>query len=153
MRGRENGTGRARIDHVFDEAMARRIPTIAVGDGGNEIGMGVVADAVRAHVAFGDVRPGGGAGIGAITGCDVLVTAAVSNWGCAAICAALAARCRDRRLLHTPAMEASLLARGVGAGLINSVDGIVDANVDAIPLSTHVAIAELAAAIVAPALR
>lgn len=153
MRGRENGTGRARIDFVFDEALTRRIPTIAVGDGGNEIGMGAVAEAVRAHVKFGDARPGGGAGIGAVTGCDVLVTAAVSNWGCAAICAALAARLRNPRLLHTPAMEAALLARGVEAGLINSVDGIVDANVDSIPLSTHLAVAEMTAAIVAPALR
>lgn len=153
MRGRDNGVGRARIDHLFDEAVRRRLPTIAVGDGGNEIGMGAVAEAVRAHVKFGDARPGGGAGIGAVTGCDVLVTAAVSNWGCAAICAALAARLRNPRLLHTPAMEAALLARGVEAGLINSVDGIVDANVDSIPLSTHLAVAEMTAAIVAPALR
>lgn len=153
MRGRENGIGRARIDHVFDEALRRGIPTIAVGDGGNEIGMGAVADAVRTHVKFGDARAGGGAGIGAVTSADVLVTAAVSNWGCNAICGALAARLRDRRLLHTPAMEAALLNRGVEVGLINSVDGIVDPNVDAIPLATHVAVAEMISAIVSPALK
>ena len=151
MRGRDNGVGRARIDYVFDEALRRDIPTVAVGDGGNEIGMGLVSEAVRAHVKFGDQRVGGGAGIGAITGAQVLVTAAVSNWGCYAIAAALAARRQDPRLLHTPAMERALLSRGVEVGLINSLDGIIDANVDGIALSTHMAVAELIQAIVAPA--
>lgn len=153
MRGRDNGVGRARIDHLFDEALRRGITTVAVGDGGNEIGMGLIGEAVRAHVKFGDKRSDGGAGIGAITGADVLVTAAVSNWGCYAIAAAFAARRRDARLLHTPAREAVLLNRGVEVGLINSVDGIIDANVDAIALSTHVAVTELITAIVATALR
>lgn len=152
MRGRDNGFGRARIDHIFDEALQRGIPTVAVGDGGNEIGMGLVGEVVRSHVKFGDQRAGGGAGIGAITGADVLVTAAVSNWGCYAIAAALAARRQDPRLLHTPAMEQALLGRGIEAGLINSVDGIIDANVDGIGLSTHMAITELVQAIVKPAL-
>jgi hypothetical protein len=151
MRGRDNGIGRARIDHVFDEAILRGIPTVAVGDGGNEIGMGFVGEAVRSHVKFGDHRVDGGAGIGAMTSAKVLVTAAVSNWGCYAIAAALAARRRDPKLLHTPAMEQALLSRGVEVGLINSVDGIIDANVDGIALSTHVAVAELIQAIVASA--
>lgn len=153
MRGLDFGMDRARIDFVFDEATRRGTPTVAVGDGGNEIGMGVVADAVRGHVRFGDRRPDGGRGIGAMTGADVLMTAAVSNWGCYAIVASMAARLKDRRLLHTPAMEANLLARGVELGLINSVDGIIDANVDGIPLSTHLAVSELITAVVAPAFR
>jgi hypothetical protein len=142
MRGRDNGIGRARIDHVFDEAIRRGIHTVAVGDGGNEIGMGLVGEAVRSHVKFGDHRVGGGAGIGAMTSAKVLVTAAVSNWGCYAIAAALAARRRDRSLLHTPAMEQALLSRGVELGFINSVDGIIDANFDGIALSTHVAVVD-----------
>ena len=153
MRGRDNGIGRARIDYVFDEALRRGIPTVAVGDGGNEIGMGIVAEAVRHHVKFGDARLGGGAGIGAVTGADVLVTAAVSNWGCYAIAAALAARRRDARLLHTPEMERVLLGRGAEVGLINSVDGIIDVNVDGIGLSTHLAVVELIQAIAASALK
>jgi hypothetical protein len=148
MRGLDFGMERARIDFVFDEAFRRGIPTVAVGDGGNEIGMGVIAEAVREHVKFGDTRPTGGAGIGATTAADVLVTAAVSNWGCYAIVAALAARLKDARLIHSPSMEAKLLNRGVDIGLINSVDGIVDANVDGIPLSSHLAVAELLSAIV-----
>lgn len=153
MRGVDYGMDRARIDYVFDEANKRGVLTVAVGDGGNEIGMGAIKEAVHKHVRFGDARPEGGAGIGAMTGSDILVTAAVSNWGCYAIVGALAARLKDIRLLHKPEMEATLLKRGVDIGLINSVDGLIDANVDGIPLSTHLAISEIIEGIVRPALR
>lgn len=152
MRGRDYGMGRARVDYLFDEALVRGLPVVAVGDGGNEIGMARVADAVRAHVPFGATGscPCGG-GIGAVTGADVLVTAACSNWGCTAIAAAMAARTGDRRLLHTPEAEARLLEVMVLNGLINSTHGIVDANVDGIPKDSHVAVAELCRSIVQPA--
>lgn len=45
-------------------------PTIAIGDGGNEIGMGKVAEALKQL----DIVP-------AATGCDELIVADVSNWG------------------------------------------------------------------------
>lgn len=45
-------------------------PTIAIGDGGNEIGMGKVAAALEKL----DIVP-------AATGCDELIVADVSNWG------------------------------------------------------------------------
>ncbi|MCL4675838.1 MAG: DUF4392 domain-containing protein, partial [Pararhodobacter sp.] len=121
MRGVDYGMGRARVDLLFDEGLRRGIPTVAVGDGGNEIGMGRVAAHVTAHVPYGDAcQCGCGGGIGAVTGCDVLVTAACSNWGCTAIAAALAARAGSARLLHTPEREALLLDTMVANGLINS---------------------------------
>lgn len=154
MRGVDYGMKRARIDFAFDEAISRGIPTVAVGDGGNEIGMGIVANAVREYVKFGDkCACGCGSGIGAVTGADVLVTAACSNWGCYAIAAALAMRLSDARLLHTPELEAELLRRGVDVGLINSVVGIIDPNVDGIPVSSHLAMVEMLRAIVRPVIR
>ncbi len=149
MRGRDYGMGRARIDMLFDEGMKRGVPVLAVGDGGNEIGMGLVAEAVKDAVPFG--APGDcpcGGGIGAVSGADVLVTAAVSNWGCTAICAAMALRVSDLRLIHTPTMEARLLEVMTANGLINSADGIIDPHVDGIRDTTHVAVAEMAEAIV-----
>jgi hypothetical protein len=150
MRGIDYGMGRARIDFLFDEAVAQKIPTVAVGDGGNEIGMGVVAEAVQKHVKFGDKRPDGSPGIGAVTGTDVLVTAACSNWGCYAIAGALAARQGQASLAHTPAREEALLRRGVDVGLINSVANVIDANVDGIPQATHLAVVQLISTIISP---
>jgi len=153
MRGRNYGMGRARIDMLFDAAMAQGIPTLAVGDGGNEIGMGLVAEVVKKSVPYaapGDCDCGGG--IGAVSSADILVTAAVSNWGCTAICAAMALRTGDKRLIHTPAMEARLLEVMTANGLINSADGLIDSHVDGIKDTTHIALAEMAQAITRKAL-
>jgi hypothetical protein len=57
--------------------------TIGVGDGGNEVGTGNIADSVARFVPFGD-------DICTSVCCDVLVMAGVSNWGALAIAAALA---------------------------------------------------------------
>jgi D-glutamate cyclase len=153
MRGIDYGMGRARIDFLFDEALLRGIPVVAVGDGGNEIGMGKVADHVRVHVPYGDkCQCGCGGGIGATTGCDVLVTAACSNWGCTAIVAAIAARSGNSKLIHTPEAEARLLDAMVAAGLINSTHGIIDDAVDGFPRSTHLGMATLCQTIASRAL-
>ncbi len=153
MRGIDYGMGRARVDFLFNLALERGIPVVAVGDGGNEIGMGKVADHVKAHVPYGDTcQCGCGGGIGAVTSCDVLVTAACSNWGCTAIAAAMAARAGNTRLLHTPEREALLLDTMVANGLINSTHGIVDDNVDGFPRQSHIAVAELCRTIVSRAL-
>lgn len=153
MKGIDYGMGRARVDFLFDEALARGIPVVAVGDGGNEIGMGKVADHVKSHVPYGDsCQCGCGGGIGAVTSCDVLVTAACSNWGCTAIAAAMAARAGDAKMLHTPQREALLLQTMLANGLINSTHGVVDDSVDGFPRDSHLAVAELCRSIVSRAL-
>jgi hypothetical protein len=71
---------------AFD-ALARNVPwtTIAVGDGGNEIGMGAIPKALLAgRIAHGEK-------IGARQRVNELISATVSNWGCYALIAALAA--------------------------------------------------------------
>ena len=144
MKGLPLGNGEARVDLLFERALDRRIPVVAFGDGGNEIGMGLVLDAVREHVPFGrKCLCDCGAGIAARTRADVLVTAAISNWGCYAVVACLSILLKDRRLLHTPEAESRLLMAGVQAGLINSVEGTVDPGVDGLPLETNVAMVQL----------
>ena len=54
-------------------------PTIAIGDGGNEIGMGNIAEAIATL----DIR-------GSTTCCDELLVADVSNWGAYGLIALLA---------------------------------------------------------------
>lgn len=55
----------------FDELMFKAsCPTVAIGDGGNEVGMGNVISAVKQL----DITP-------AITPCNELIVADVSNWG------------------------------------------------------------------------
>ena len=77
MRGQDISTRCAVFDYYLTQAPC---PTIAIGDGGNEIGMGRVAGAVAAL----DIR-------GATTVCDELLVADVSNWGAYGVLTLLAA--------------------------------------------------------------
>ncbi len=67
MRGEDISPRTACFDSFMNMA---RCPTIAVGDGGNEIGMGKVSDALK------DLNI-----VPAATSCDELIVADVSNWG------------------------------------------------------------------------
>lgn len=83
-------------------------PLIAIGDGGNELGMGKIASAVDEL----DIIP-------AVTSCDELIVADVSNWGAYALVA------MAQHLLQMPVLSNinlnELLTQLVSAG---AVDGI-----------------------------
>ncbi|XP_074398584.1 D-glutamate cyclase, mitochondrial isoform X3 [Zonotrichia albicollis] len=71
------------IDELFLAAQSiPGITTTGVGDGGNELGMGKVKDAVKKHIKNGDV-------IACDVEADFTVVAGVSNWGGYAIACAL----------------------------------------------------------------
>jgi hypothetical protein len=76
MRGEDITARCAFFDPFIDKADC---PTIAVGDGGNEIGMGNINRAI----ADLDINP-------SVTGCDELLVADVSNWGAYGLIAILA---------------------------------------------------------------
>ena len=69
------------VDLSRTEAQPARF--IAIGDGGNELGMGKVKDIVAAQIERGEL-------IGAVHEADDLIAASVSNWGGYALAAAAA---------------------------------------------------------------
>ena len=94
--------------------------TVAIGDGGNEIGMGALPEALIArHIT-------NGAAIACITPAQHLVVAGVSNWGCFALAGALAVLREDWRAnllgVLDVALHAAVLAETVHAG--PAVDGV-----------------------------
>ncbi|MBI3826962.1 MAG: DUF4392 domain-containing protein [Candidatus Rokubacteria bacterium] len=109
--------------------------TIAVGDGGNEIGMGNV----RARL----VRQGGMlAQIASVVRVDHLVVAGTSNWGAYGIVAALE-RLAGRPLLHTPALERRMVVACVAAGAVDGLTLRREPTVDGLPLDVHAGIVGL----------
>lgn len=76
MRGEDITERCAFFDPFINSASC---PTIAVGDGGNEIGMGNIREAISDL----DINP-------SVTGCDELLVADVSNWGAYGVIAILA---------------------------------------------------------------
>lgn len=99
MRGLDIGCYTAPLDDLFSAGPWR---TIAVGDGGNEIGMGALPRTLIAqHIAHGET-------IACVTPAQHLVVAGVSHWGAYALLGALAllrsdwrdklVQCLDERL-------------------------------------------------------
>ena len=136
MLGQDYSEGRARIDYLVEEAGKRHIPTIGIGDGGNEIGMGAIAEAVHKHVPHGEI-------LCARTATDVLLPAGVSNWGCYAIQAALAILTGRAELAHTAALEKHLIEAAAAAGLVDGNTGKGEATVDGMPVEVHMGIGQL----------
>ena len=88
MRGQDIGSYTAPLDELF---VAGPWKTIAVGDGGNEIGMGAISRSLIArHVDHGET-------IACVTPAQHLIVAGVSNWGAYALIGALAAMRADWR--------------------------------------------------------
>ncbi|MFO7833126.1 MAG: DUF4392 domain-containing protein [Halohasta sp.] len=117
------------VDDLFIEAADRDIPTVGVGDGGNEIGMGTVNSAVETHIDHGET-------VAAVTAVDDLVVSGVSNWGAYGIVAALSLSVGEN-LLHTPDQERAMLAACVEAGALDGVTGQSTLSVDGLPSPIH----------------
>jgi hypothetical protein len=146
MLGQDYSEGRARIDYLVEAAGERHIPTIGVGDGGNEIGMGAIREAVHKYVPHGEV-------LCARVPTDVLLPAGVSNWGCYGIQAALAILTGKPELAHTAALEKRLIEAAAAAGLVDGNTGKCEPTVDGMPTEVHMGIVQLLEATVERALR
>ena len=147
-RGHDTTDVLANIDAVVAACGERGIPTIGVGDGGNEIGMGTIADRLTGRLRFADeCRCGCGGGVVPHQVTDVVVAATVSNWGAYGIAAALAVLLRRPDLLHTPQMEEDILRACAREGLIDGVSGQVAPSADGLGLNVHKAVVTLLRAV------
>lgn len=113
------------LDGLLLQAAARTIPTVAVGDGGNEAGMGKVRERVRSAVRFGDR-------IACTVPADHLIVSGISNWGCYALLAGLGSE-----LLHSPEEEVDLLVALTGAGALDGVRLESCCSVDGVQLEPY----------------
>lgn len=128
----------AKIEPLFEKAAENGVPTIALGDGGNEVGMGNIKKAVEKFVPYAKkCRCPCRGGIAAESRVDLLVTAAVSNWAAYGIQTCLAALTRNLKALHKPKTEEKLLKAAVNAGAVDGVTGKRALTVDGLPLKFH----------------
>jgi hypothetical protein len=153
-RGIDTTACMAKVDELIKAAQKAKILTIGIGDGGNEIGMGLIAEAVRAHVPYGSrcACPCQG-GLAPSVSTDILVTASVSNWGAYGIAACLAVLRGQPEILHDEATEQRTLREAADAGLIDGNTGYVDPGADGLPVTVHAAIITLLNQIVSNALK
>ncbi|MBS4054047.1 MAG: DUF4392 domain-containing protein [Thermaerobacter sp.] len=108
------------LDTAFNYAKQCGIFTIAVGDGGNELGCGG-----RGSVA---VAPCG-TPIAAVTEAEVVLAAGLSNWGVYALLAALSLL-ENKNMVPTPSEERSLLEKLCQVGVVDGYHCLCQATVD-----------------------
>lgn len=128
---------RAAVEYLFLAAQGQ-IPTIGVGDNGNEIGMGLIEEAVRQYKPYGDVCACEcGNGLATTIATDVLVTAAISNYGCYGIAACLAALLGDPTLVHTGGEELEMLQAMQRHNVADGNTGAFTPTLDGTPTSVQ----------------
>ena len=114
MRGANIGANTAPCDRLFELAYGN-YPTIGIGDGGNEIGMGNLAGIISRKL---DLNP-------CVITTDILVIASVSNWGAYGIAAALE-EISGEELLDSFDTVREYIQKTVEMG---SVDGVTHENI------------------------
>ena len=119
----------ARVDYLFESG----IPSVAIGDGGNEIGMGNLVEVIPTVERL-PKNP-------AVAKVDRLVIASVSNWGGYGLVAALS-RLAGRNLLPTVEHETKLIRRMVEMGIVDGTTGDAAPTVDNFSIEENGAVLE-----------
>jgi hypothetical protein len=110
----------AQVDDLLDAPGA---VTIGVGDGGNEVGMGRLAEVIPTELDL---------PLPSITPADHLVAATVSNWGAYGLLAYLSAHA-GRTLLPGDDESVAALRLLADLGAVNGMSGRAEAVVDGFP--------------------
>ncbi|MBP1912126.1 hypothetical protein J2747_001419 [Thermococcus stetteri] len=135
---------REAFDWVVLRAGDLGVPTIGIGDGGNEAGMGNIRDLVSRYMPHGEK-------IASTVETDELILSTVSNWGAYGLVAQASIEF-GRELL--PGWDEKTIVRIISKlGLIDGVSKTQTPTVDGISLDIHDRIVELLNAVVNEALR
>ena len=144
----------AKMDILFEKLQAMGVLNIAIGDLGNEIGMGAISDTLNQYIPYaraGACNCGCGGGIGVKTKADTLITATVSDWGCYAMIASLAYLLENLDIMHTPEQEKKAMEVACVAGRISMYGWLIPA-IDGFGLEINMPIVALMREVVKSAL-
>lgn len=141
MRGIDVSANNAKLDELL--ALLPETPLLAIGDGGNELGMRDIAQPVKHQIPYGETCQCPCAE-GII--CDIPAThavpAAVSNWGAYGIIT-MTSILHDTNYLHQPSTEETLLEAISSAGAVDGINGGTTGWCDALPPAVHTNIIDL----------
>lgn len=110
----------ADLDYLIRIGKENGVPSIAFGDGGNEIGMGVIQDDLPHFLP--QARDCGcpcHGGVAAATPADVLVVSDVSDWGVIGVIAALALVKQDPSIVHPSSLHVRAMEYCLASGAID----------------------------------
>ncbi|MCI6484010.1 MAG: DUF4392 domain-containing protein [Selenomonadaceae bacterium] len=117
---------------IIEAARERGITTISIGDGGNEIGMGALAETIEKYVPHGEA-------ICAREVADIALISGVSNWWGWGV-SALLSRMYGINLLPSDDMERGMLHEMVLAGSVDGCTKKPEETVDNLPMEVHLGV-------------
>ena len=124
MRGLDISEYNAKTDYLFEGG----IPSVGIGDGGNEIGLGNLADIIPTVPSL--VR------MPCVTTTSALIIASVSNWGGYGLVAAMS-KIKGKNLLPSIETEQKLVKRNVELGAVDGPSGEAIPMVDGFTLEEN----------------
>lgn len=135
----------AKSDTLFCLLRQKGVMSLAIGDLGNETGMGTIGTGIRKSVPYtdkGECLCGCKGGILAASKADCIITATTSDWGCYGLIGALAYLKRNMEIMHTGRMEAELIDTACKNGLID-MNGPGIQGIDGFPVEMNAEIVSL----------
>ena len=135
----------AKTDILFSRLKEKGVLKIAIGDLGNETGMGTIKQYVQKYVPYaadGSCSCGCGGGIVSEVSADNIITATVSDWGCNGMIAALAYIRKDMDILQDENLQREAIITASRSGMIDMTGWVVPA-VDGVDCETNVHILSL----------
>ena len=129
----------AKSDVLFNRCKSFGIWNLAIGDLGNEIGMGTLAPWICKtvpRIGDGQCDCGCQGGILAETAADHVITATISDWGCYSLIAAIAFLCDDEDILHSAEMERLMIETASQSGMVDMY-GWLEQAIDGIGVEMH----------------
>lgn len=145
----------AKQDVLFEKLQAMGVLNIAIGDLGNEIGMGTISDTLEKYIPYarrGACSCGCGGGIAVKTKADNIITATVSDWGCYAMIAAMAYLLEDVEVMQTAELEKEAITCASRSGMIDMYGWLIPA-IDGFGLEITLPIVSLMREVVISALK
>jgi len=135
----------AKTDILFEKLRENAVLNIAIGDLGNEIGMGTIADHILKYIPYSgkdQCKCECKGGILAKSAADYIITATVSDWGCYGMIAAIAFLQNDLSIMHTGDMEKDVMEAAAKSGIIDMTGSLLP-GIDGFSLDMNKAIVEL----------
>ena len=120
----------AKQDILFEKAQKMGVLDIAIGDLGNEIGMGAISETLKEFIPYaapGACSCGCGGGIAVKTKATNLITATVSDWGCYAMIASLAFLLENVDIMHDEQLEKRAMICACENGMIDMYGWLIPA--------------------------
>lgn len=145
----------AKTDILFEKLCKKGILNVAIGDLGNEIGMGTIGSRLKKFIPYaakGECSCGCGGGIAAETKTDNIITATVSDWGCYALMAAIAYLNGNINIMHTAEIESEAIRTASRCGMIDMYGWLIPA-IDGIDEAMHMSLVNMMRECVAHSLR